>query len=212
MTGDCLAALRVLVITDGRGDPGRIEAVVAAAVAGGVRGVQVREPELSARELAALCARLRPLLTGCGGLLLVNDRADVAAAGLADGVHLGGRSLPVDAVRRFLPRPALVGSAAHDLAELERAADGGADFATLSPVWPTRSKPGHPGLGPERAAAWTRAARVPVLWLGGVDAARIRSLPAPRPFGYAVLSTVFGAADPRARAAELCAAAGMEAS
>jgi thiamine-phosphate pyrophosphorylase len=187
------------MITDDAADPARTLAAVGEAVAGGVDLVQVRMPRATARAVAALCERLLPVVHAGGAWLLVNDRADVCAAGLADGVHLGQRSLPVERVRRFLPDGALVGVSAHDPAELAAARAGGADHATLSPVFASASKPGVPALGPATASAWTAAAGLPVVWLGGVRVDRVRGLRAPRGFGGLAALAAF--ADPeRARA------------
>lgn len=202
-------ALEVLLVTDGLGVVERIETVVAAAARAGVRAVQVREPRLTARELASLCDRLRALLDPLGGLVFVNDRLDVAAAGHAHGAHLGSRSVPWATARRALPGPAPLGCSAHDAAELQAAAAAGADFATLSPVLPTSCKPGAPVLGPRRAADLTAAAPLPVVWLGGLSArsvARLPPAPGPGPAGVAVRSALFAARDPGAAAAELLAA------
>src|SRR5688572_16823396 len=73
--------LRLVLITDGRGDPVRVERIVTAVVEAGVRCVQLREPQWSARALLRACERLQPVLAAHGALLLVNDRADVAATG-----------------------------------------------------------------------------------------------------------------------------------
>ena len=90
---------------------------------------------------------------------------------------------------------------------LDLAVAGGCDFALLSPVWPTTSKPGMPHLGEARASHLTTKARLPVVWLGGIDAvnaARIPLLPATgRPAGIAVRSALMSATDPRAAAAVL---------
>ena len=127
--------LRLILITDGAGDLARIEAVVTAALRGGCRCVQLRERTWSARQHAAACERLQPLLDAAGGLLLVNDRVDVASAGLAHGAQVGHRSLAPAAARQALPRPALLGSSTHDARELDGAAAAGCDFALLAPVW-----------------------------------------------------------------------------
>ena len=219
MTDALREALRVVHVTAGRGDAREIVSAVRASVAAGVRCVQLREPGLSARDLAAVCERLRPDVAAVDGRLIVNDRADLVAAGLADGVHLGWRSLPAAVVRRFLP-DTIVGVSAHDAAELAAARDAGATYATLSPVHPTRSHPETEPLGVDRAAALTRGAGLPVVWLGGFDAARIRAARAAPAVGFAVLSAldpVAGAADApgdgdvdrrvRSAAAELVAAA-----
>lgn len=199
--------LELVVITDGRGDVARLLTIVAAACAGGVRCVQLREPQWSARTLLDAAERLRPMLEARGGILLVNDRVDVAAAGAAHGAQVGHRSLPPALARRVLGPAAVLGFSAHDERELDLAAGAGCDFALLSPVWPTTSKPGATPLGLSPAGAWTAGARLPVVWLGGVDAVRVADLagvPAGgRPAGIAVRSAVMAAADPEHAAAEL---------
>lgn len=195
------------LVTDGRGDLARIERLVDAVLAGGCRCVQLREFGWSARQLAEACERLRPRVEACDGWLLVNDRVDVAASGAAHGVQLGHRSLAPAAARARLGRAAVIGYSAHDAAQLATAAAAGCDFALLSPVWPTQSKPGAPGLGVAAAAGLTAAASLPVVWLGGVSAERcaaIGALPAAqRPVGVAALSALMAAADPAQVAAAL---------
>ena len=197
----------LLWISDGRGDVDRLTAIVAAAVGAGLRAVQLREPVWSARQLAEACGRVQPLLAAVGGLLFVNDRVDVAAMGCCDGVQVGHRSVPVAAARRALGPQPWLGASCHGAEELAAAAAGGADFALLSPIWPTASKPGHPGLGLAAAGALTAAAALPIVWLGGVTASRIatvRALPqAQRPVGFAVLGAIGSAADPAAATAAL---------
>lgn len=204
---------RLLLVTDGVGDVARLRGIVAAAVAGGVRAVQLREPAWSARQLAAVAADLRPLLHAVGGQLHVNDRVDVAAAGLCDGVQIGHRSLAPMAARVALAGRARLGVSCHDPEELTAAAVAGADFALLAPVWSTASKPGLAGLGVARAGAWTADAGLPVLWLGGVTIERVaavRELPAAmRPFGFAVRSFLCEAGDVAAAAGALLAAIGQ---
>lgn len=199
--------LRLVLITDGRGDLARIESIVTAALAGGVRCVQLREPQWSARHLMQGCERLMPRLERVGGLLLVNDRLDVAAARMAHGAQIGHRSLPPEVARELLGPNAPLGYSAHDHGELEVAARGGCDFALLSPVWPTSSKPGAPHLGELRARQLTARTSLPLVWLGGISAATVAhlaTLPAlERPAGVAVRSAVMHADDPGEAAAAL---------
>ncbi|MCU0864684.1 MAG: thiamine phosphate synthase [Planctomycetes bacterium] len=207
---DLRARLRLMLITDGRGDPARVERVVQQALDGGVRCVQLREPDWSARVLLQVAERLLRRCEAAGATLLVNDRIDVAAAGGAHGAQVGHRSVPPELARRVLGPAAVLGFSAHDAAELELAVAAGCDFALLAPVWPTASKPGAPHLGPVRAARLTAMARLPVLWLGGIDAAIVEQLSAVpvagRPIGIAVRSAIMAAADPTAAAAALLAA------
>ncbi len=193
--------LRLVLITDGRGDLVRLEPIVRAALVGGVRCVQLREPRWTARMLFQACERLRPMVDTVGGILLVNDRLDVAAAGVAHGAQIGHRSLPPQAARQLLGEGAVLGFSAHDQGELDAAADAGCDFALLSPVWATESKPGLPHLGEGRAGLLTAAARLPVVWLGGIgpeQAAVAAALPAERrPVGIAVRGSVMLVQDPQ---------------
>lgn len=196
--------LRLIMITDGAGDLPRLRIAVREAFAGGCRCVQVREPGWSGRQLWDACAALRPVVKDHEGLLLVNDRLDLARAGGADGAQVGHRSLPPDAARRALGSGRLLGFSAHDDAELAAAARAGCDFALLSPVWPTDCKPGAQPLGVARAASLTAGASLPVIWLGGVTpavSADLRALaPSERPQGLAAMSGVLDSADP----AEAC--------
>lgn len=201
---DRARALRVMLITDGKGDTLRIESVVRAAFAGGLRCVQVREPRLAARELATLCARLHPFVTSLGGVLLVNDRADLAAAGLVHGVHLGHLSLQVSTVRQFLAPPHLVGVSTHNAREIDLAIAGGADYVTLSPVMPTKSHPHATPLGPAAAAQLAAVCPLPVVWLGGITRKNLGEVLPHRPFGIAVMGEIMDADDPRLVAAALC--------
>lgn len=206
-------ALRVLLVTDGDGDVDRLRGLVRAAVAGGVRAVQLREPHLSARQLADLAAELRPVLTEVGGYLLLNDRVDVVAAGHAHGAQVGHRSLSPRDAKSVLGAGQLLSCSVHDEQQLAEAASAGADFAVLAPVFATSSKPGVVPLGVKLAGRWTAAAQVPVLWLGGVTPANVATIanlpPEQRPCGVAVLSGICHAADPRAAAACYCEAVAM---
>lgn len=203
--------LRLIVITDGRGDLPRIERIVRGAVDGGVRCVQLREPSWTARELLKAAERLRPLLDAVCGVLLVNDRIDVAVTGVAHGVQIGYRSIPIELARAVLGDRGVLSFSAHDQADLDLAATARCDCALLSPVWPT-SKHGARHLGEAKAMAYTASARLPVVWLGGINSAeaqRVADCPAKsRPAGIAVLSAVCGAVDPRSAAAALLGALG----
>lgn len=200
--------LRLVVITDGRGDLPRLEQIVAAAVAGGARCVQVREPHWSARMLMHGCERLLPLLERARGALLVNDRLDVAAARMAHGTQIGHKSLPPEVARDVVGMRSLLGYSAHELGELDAAA-GVCDFALLSPVWATTSKPGLPHLGVARAAQMTAVAKLPVVWLGGIGPEQVAEIAqlqgARRPAGIAVRSAVMSAEDPAAAVRALLA-------
>ena len=146
--------------------------LVRAAARAGVSLIQLREKSLTARALFELAARSADLTRGTRTRLLVNDRADVARAAGADGVHLTTHSLEASIVRHTFGPDFLIGVSTHTLAEARAARDQGADFAVFGPVFDTPSKRAYgPPVGLEalREAA-QRLSPFPLVALGGVTA------------------------------------------
>ncbi|WP_433344719.1 thiamine phosphate synthase [Micromonospora sp. CA-111912] len=167
--------------------------VVGAAVAGGVRWVVLREKDLPRAERAALAADLRPILAGAGGTLVV-----------AGPDPLGGDAAHLPAAGPYPPpRLGLVGRSCHDAAELARLTTE--DYATVSPVYPSRSKPGYgPPLRPARLGGLIRLSPVPVLALGGIETpGQVRACVEAGAVGVAVLGAIMRADDPGEAAAAL---------
>lgn len=196
---------RLYLVTDRTQAPGGdILRAVAGALDGGVRAVQLREKDLPGGELFGLAERMRSLTERYGARLLINDRADVAKAVGADGVHLGVLSLPPAEARRFLGPEALVGCSAHDPEELRRASEEGADFATYGPVFRTPSKERYgPPLGIRALAEACGGTSIPVFALGGVRAGNVEEISRAGCFGVALISGIVASPDPRGAAAEM---------
>ena len=156
----------VLLITD-RLRVGRSPLdVTRAALGAGCGWISLREKDLSPGERIDILEELLALTRPAGATLCVHDDL-AAAATLGIGLHLpDGANLA--AARDRLGPDVLVGISAHDAGGLARAA--GADYATLSPVFATGSKPDARPLGPEAFNRLAAAARVPVLALGGINA------------------------------------------
>lgn len=174
---------------------------VAAALEGGVRAVQLREKDLPAAELYLLALELRELTRRFGARLLINDRIDVALAVGADGVHLGGHSLPVDAARRILGPTSFIGVSTHRFEEIPAVVAAGADFVTFGPVYVTPSKLsyGEP-VGIQRLAEACARSSVPVFALGGVIPERLSELHGAGCRHIACIGAIIGAHDPGAAA------------
>ncbi|HEY6187710.1 MAG TPA: thiamine phosphate synthase [Pyrinomonadaceae bacterium] len=154
----------------------RLVRLTAAAVAARIPLIQLREKNLSARMLYELAASAARETCGSDTRLLVNDRADIARAAGADGVHLTTRSLEAGVVRRTFGEDFLIGVSTHSLAEASNAQRRGADFATFGPVFDTPSKRayGQPtGLAALEEAAHALAP-FPLLALGGITLERAR--------------------------------------
>jgi thiamine-phosphate pyrophosphorylase len=194
---------RVYLITDRRvSTGGDLLGTVTYALQGGVRAVQLREKDLPARDLFLLAERMRERTAEYGARLFINDRADIARAVGADGVHLGVLSIPPREARRLLGPQAIIGCSAHNAQELRRAREGGADFVTFGPVYATPSKgPFGPPVGVPALAEACRTAGLPVFALGGIGPGNLEDVARAGCFGIALISGILGAADPRAAAA-----------
>ena len=130
----------------------------------GVRLIQVREPVMDAAALAELTHNVVKLAHASGAQVLVSGDVDLARTAGADGVHLPARQLMTinEAPGKFW------GASCHDARELKRAADLGASLVVLSPVLPTASHPGEPGMGWEKFEELVRNYPLPVYALGGM--------------------------------------------
>ncbi len=135
----------------------------------GCRWFSLREKHLPQAEQAALIELLAPRFRAAGAVLSLHagDASLAGECGLK-AVHLS-RGGDVIAARRHLGPDSLIGISCHDAGELARAAEGEADYATLSPVFESRSKAGYTPLEPAGRAALLAAARLPVVALGGIE-------------------------------------------
>ncbi|WP_375335275.1 thiamine phosphate synthase [Micromonospora sp. CP22] len=196
----------VVVLTDRRVARGGLRRVVAAAVAGGVRWVVLREKDLPRVERLALAAELRSILDEAGGTLIVAGPDPLLDA------DPGGADRPPVALHLPAagpyppPAAALVGRSCHDAAELGRLTTE--DYVTLSPVFPTRTKPGYgPPLLPGGLAELIAQSPVPALALGGIETPdQVRACVQAGAAGVAVLGTIMRAEDPHQTATTLTAA------
>ena len=201
--------LSLHLVTDTRlCGPRGVPAVVAAAVAGGVRVVQVRDHGATAAELVALTCAVAAVLDE-RTTLLVDDRVDVVlAARLAgarvDGVHVGQSDLPVLAARRILGAGAVIGLTANTPAHLAAAhalPAGTVDYLGVGVIRATATKPDHPvPLGIDGFAALAAATPLPCVAIGGVTADDATALRRAGAAGLAIVSAICAAEDPAAAA------------
>jgi thiamine-phosphate pyrophosphorylase len=143
----------------------------AAAVRAGVDVIQVRERDLPDGQLVALVRRIAGLAAGTSTRVMVNDRADVAIAAGAAGVHLRGDSVPASRLRTTVPEGFLIGRSVHSLADVDAAAaDGGCDYLLFGTVFPSAGKPdGHPVAGLDALRAACARSSLPVIAIGGIN-------------------------------------------
>ena len=176
---------------------------VAAAVAGGVDMVQLRDKELPSGALFEQAAELRQIVHG-RALLLVNERADVATAINADGVQLGEAAMATSLVRPIVGDGAIIGRSVHSVDGAKAAAASGADFLLVGTMFATRSHPGEEPSGPgllERIRA--AGVDVPLIAIGGITAANVAEVMNAGANGAAVITSVLASDDPETAARRL---------
>jgi len=140
--------------------------------------VQIREKNLSARLVFELAREAAKIVSRCETKILVNDRADIALAARAGGVHLTASSLAVETARRNFPPDFVVGASVHTFEEAAIARRQSADFIVFSPIFPTpdKEKFGAPqGLEKLRELC-KKLQNFPVIALGGIDENNYKSV------------------------------------
>jgi thiamine-phosphate pyrophosphorylase len=184
--------------------------VAVAALEGGAAIIQWRDKRRDAlpqlEDLAAFGAR-----RGGRGILIVNDRVDVALAARADGAHLGQTDLPLTVARGIVPASFIVGVSTNTVEEAQRAERQQASYVAVGDVFGTSSKGATRRASLERVREIGVAVSLPIVAIGGINASNIGSVLQAGAAAAAVLSAVCGARDPRAATAGLVAAMGERA-
>ncbi len=196
---------RLFLVTDRHQTKGRplvplLQRVLTAAAP----AIQLRERDLSARELVTLALEVQAVTASRRSQLLINDRIDVALALEGVGVHLRSNSLPVSVARQVLGTQRLLGISVHAVEEAVQVESQGADYIVLGPIYETPSKQMFgPPLGIHTLERACRLVRLPIIGIGGVTAARAREMRRAGAFGVAVITAVLGAADVESATHEL---------
>ena len=196
------APLLLLVTDRTRYGDRSLEDVFMPALAGGVNMLELREPDMSARDLLGEAERLRRLALG-GVPLVIYDRVDVAVAAYADGVHINHDSLPISAAKQA-GRGILVGKTVCSVAEAIAAEQSSADYLVVEPVFFSHySNNGREPLGPTLVRRIKSKVHLPLLAGGGITAGNAHQVIAAGADGVSVVSEIVASEDPRASARSL---------
>ncbi len=192
-----LARARLYVITDARERRGDLSEFLEKILGAGVDIVQLREKDAEAGDLLRMGEIFKRAATRHGALFIVNDRADVARALDADGVHLGQNDLSPRIAREILGPDALVGLSCHS-AQDHASAPAEADYLTAGPIHETPTKPGRPGTGLGLVTSAAENVSRPWFAIGGIDPANVGEVAVAGASRVAVVRAVTEAADPAA--------------
>jgi thiamine-phosphate pyrophosphorylase len=188
---------RLLVVTDRHQTNGRpLVPLLQQMLAAGTPAIQLRERDLSVRELLTLAREVQAVTALHRSQLLINDRIDVALALDGVGVHLRSNSLPILVARQLLGAQHLLGISVHSIEEAVLAELQGADYIILGPIYETPSKQMFgPPLGIHVLERACERVRIPIIGIGGVTAVRAREMRRAGAFGAAVITAILGAND-----------------
>jgi len=190
---------RLCLITDRHQTGGRaLVPLIQEAAAAGLEAVQLREKDLPIRPLLALADEIRQITTKTGTRLLINGRIDIALAVGADGVHLPSDGLPVEVAKGLLRPGMVLGVSCHSAQEVIAAANAGADYAVLGPIYRTPSKEryGAP-LGLAVLEDAIKRAPLPIFAIGGIRREDLEALFGAGVFGVALSRALLQAQDVR---------------
>jgi thiamine-phosphate pyrophosphorylase len=170
-------------------------------VAAGVRLLQYRNKRASARELFESSKRLSSLLIPQGVTFVVNDRADVALAAEASGVHVGQEDLGAGAARSVIGAGKLLGVSTHNLEQFKDAVATSADYVAIGPVFSTSTKANpDPVVGIELIRRVRSLTEKPIVAIGGITLERAAEVMQAGADSVAVISDILLAPDPGQRA------------
>lgn len=173
-----------------------ITEAVEAAIAGGVTMVQLREKEVSTGEFYRIALDVRTVTRRHHVPLVINDRLDIALAVSAEGLHIGQSDLPLSVARRLAGNRLFIGFSASTVEEARRAQAEGANYLGVGAVYPTGSKAdAGEAIGLNRLAEICAAVNIPVVGIGGINAANAAEVMKTGAAGIAVISGILSQPD-----------------
>ncbi len=179
------------------------EALLRAALNGGVNIVQLREKALGRDEIERSAQTFRRLCDTYSALFIVNDDPYLAESCQADGVHVGQDDVAAARAREILGPEAIVGLSTHSEEQLAASADQPVDYVSVGPIWETPTKQGHPGVGLGLVEHAADEAPHPFFAIGGIDPSNAPQVVAAGARRLGVVRAIRDAKDPAAAAEAL---------
>jgi thiamine-phosphate pyrophosphorylase len=180
---------RLYLIADSKVSDKTPEEMTRAALMAGALWIQYREKEKSRKHIYKEARKLRQLTSSYGATFIVNDHADIALAGDADGVHLGQSDLPLREARMIM-KEKIIGISTHSAAEALDAAAAGADYIGFGPMFLTRTKEAGEPKGLEMLRKIRGDVHIPIVAIGGISRNTVEALFAAGADAVAVASAI----------------------
>ncbi len=198
-----LRTARLYFVCDARPGGEDPEALLRAALNGGVDIVQLREKELDRATIERSASTFRRVCDIYSVLFIVNDDPDLARSCDADGVHLGQDDESVEEARELLGPDAVIGLSTHSEEQIEAANGADVDHISVGPIWETPTKAGRPAVGLELVSYAAEHATHPFFGIGGIDPSNAGQAVEAGARRLCVVRAIRDAADPGAAAAAL---------
>lgn len=165
------------------------------ALRGGVKIIQLREKEISKKDLLNVALRLRDITKRWKAILIINDHLDIAKASDADGIHLGQDDLPLKIARDILGPEKIIGLSTHNIKEAIEAQSLGADYIGLGPIFPTETKNKVSPLGTDIIREVKKSVDIPIVAIGGINLDNLNDVIEAGADAVAVISAIAGRRD-----------------
>lgn len=191
---NCLWGIYVILDSKIAGRPH--DEIVAEAIRGGARVIQLREKALPRREILTLARTLARLCKEAGVAFIVNDHPEIAAEADADGAHIGQEDMSVQEARRILGHQKILGVSTHTFDQALAAMSQPVDYISVGPIFPTRTKENTwPVVGPELVERVRRITTLPITAIGGIKKHDVKSLVLAGADNIAMISEIMLARD-----------------
>jgi thiamine-phosphate pyrophosphorylase len=204
-----LRTARLYFVCDARPHGEDPEALLRAALSGGVDIVQLREKELGRAEIERAASTFRRVCDTYSTLFIVNDDPDLARSCDADGVHVGQDDGSVEEARAILGPDAIIGLSTHSKEQIDAAGGASPDHISVGPVWETPTKAGRPAVGLDLVSHAAEHATHPFFAIGGIDAGNAEQVVRAGARRLCVVRAIRDAANPTVAAEELRRAFGV---
>lgn len=187
------------LVTDESVPTDKLLHIVGEAIEGGVTIVQLREKSSDGKVFYDNAVKLKKFLNRnyAHVPLIINDRVDIALAVGADGVHVGQKDIPVEALRKIVPKTMIVGVSVSNVSEAKEAEKNGADYLGVGPVYWTKTKKEKEALPEGMLEEVAKSVNIPAVAIGGLKVHNIDTVRSEHVAGVAVVSGIMQAENPK---------------